>query len=937
MTTTRPTSRSATAVIALAAALLIPAASTPAEAAPYPWTFDATVDLVPLTKGHAPAPVAADWDGDGDDDLIVGFLNSSLYSGVAVALRAEAGSLGELTSIFSTGNADTAFAGTAVTYLRPAVGDIDADGTADLVLGSWSSNAGVRLCLNPDGGAIDPAACTLLRDGAGALVGATTVSGIAYVSPDLVDWDADGDLDLLIGTGASAAEKGVRFYENVGGAAFAAPQWLVSQATTGLGAESYYEPAVADINDDGLLDLLIAGSRIENVSEFALFQCLNTGTSEVPVTNSCTQLNLPGLVSNAVDATDWDSDGRLDFVRGFQSLYIGTPVTLIHGTGPDTDGDAVADSFDNCPAVSNPATIMLDKVNAVQVDTDADGAGDACDDDWDGDGVLNAPDNAPWTHNPDQSDVDGDTRGDAADPRDDRPGEPGEGSYEYAMAERIDWGEKPVIVLRADAMSTGYRSGIAQALTNEALGRDLPFSLALIPWDEPRLTASATDEYLNTVLPDPDFEVVNHGTYHACVYTPYLEEFGASSAEFDCGMPVAESVNLMRVGQDSMLGALDMDTASHQLTGFIPPTDAFDAAASEAIRALGYSWVASAWYAEPAERPDFAYVDDAGLVHVPWSQIACGNGAATWTDCQGGAKTGLTSHSGVDCDDPADCMPTRDGKDYTNWETHAATSLADRCESDFGRYGVCSVLFELTSYDADFATGTLDPVAFAGFQRTLDELEALAERTGAVFMTLGQYAAALQAEKPIVTPPPSSPPPSSPPPSSPPPSSPAPSSPQPSSPPPSSSPVDDDYVRTIPYTKPGLHRDFNGRDWNTVCEPYSQTERCRTHIWATVVHMEDGKFIRESGWMFNNLTYLPFMTRTQWGANPLANHNYETGFTSAGRQWRTDCDTAQTGGGGCRSYILATVYAATPRAGGGYTFSQSNQWVFNNIVMFRAA
>ena len=31
---------------------------------------------------------------------------------------------------------------------------------------------------------------------------------------------------------------------------------------------------------------------------------------------------------------------------------------------------------------------------------------------------------------------------------------------------------------------------------------------------------------------------------------------------------------------------------------------------------------------------------------------------------------------------------------------------------------------------------------------------------------------------------------------------------------------------------------------------------------------------------------------------------------------------------------MTTVYAAAPKAEGGYTFSQFNQWVFNNIVMF---
>lgn len=33
---------------------------------------------------------------------------------------------------------------------------------------------------------------------------------------------------------------------------------------------------------------------------------------------------------------------------------------------------------------------------------------------------------------------------------------------------------------------------------------------------------------------------------------------------------------------------------------------------------------------------------------------------------------------------------------------------------------------------------------------------------------------------------------------------------------------------------------------------------------------------------------------------------------------------------------MTTVYKATARPAGGYTFSQSNQWLFNNIVMFQS-
>lgn len=146
-------------------------------------------------------------------------------------------------------------------------------------------------------------------------------------------------------------------------------------------------------------------------------------------------------------------------------------------------------------------------------------------------------------------------------------------------------------------------------------------------------------------------------------------------------------------------------------------------------------------------------------------------------------------------------------------------------------------------------------------------------------------------------------------------------------------PDDGSFERTAPYTLEGDHT-VNGRQWRTSCEPYSQTERCRTEIWATTVAIENGRFVRKDGWAFNNLTYLPFMSEAAWQGNPLASHNMD-GFSSGGRQWRTECHTERTGRGACRSYTLTTVYAATARPAGGYTFSQSTQWVFNNIVLFR--
>ncbi len=79
----------------------------------------------------------------------------------------------------------------------------------------------------------------------------------------------------------------------------------------------------------------------------------------------------------------------------------------------DDDDDGVHNDSDNCPSTSN----------ADQVDTDADGLGDACEtNDADSDTVLDVDDNCPLTANTDQADNDLDDIGDICDTDDDNDG-----------------------------------------------------------------------------------------------------------------------------------------------------------------------------------------------------------------------------------------------------------------------------------------------------------------------------------------------------------------------------------------------------------------------------------------------------------------------------------------------------------------------------------
>jgi hypothetical protein len=95
------------------------------------------------------------------------------------------------------------------------------------------------------------------------------------------------------------------------------------------------------------------------------------------------------------------------------------------GAAQDPDGDGVAGSADNCPAIKNPDQTdsdgdgLGDRCDGPPpVDTDNDGIPDATDVDDDNDGVLDTTDNCPLVANPDQADTDHDRIGNACDNED---------------------------------------------------------------------------------------------------------------------------------------------------------------------------------------------------------------------------------------------------------------------------------------------------------------------------------------------------------------------------------------------------------------------------------------------------------------------------------------------------------------------------------------
>jgi len=263
----------------------------------------------PITATPPARPCACDWDGDGTDDLLVGDGDGqvTLYRGSAVGLSA-----GE-----ALGGSDVRWlpGGIAARAAAPWATDRDGDGDVDLLIGcrrgfvalverlaparlqvaghlqqsnapvdagrcavaapgDWDGDGDVDLVVGGEDGFVTlferlPGAGIVLARGrriadAGGLVRAEAGDDeyLRYAAPALADWDADGDLDVLVGCGSGA----VLVWENDSGLRAAGPVQVSGRRLTVGGIAM---PAPHDANGDGDMDLYV-GARALPGREFGM-------------------------------------------------------------------------------------------------------------------------------------------------------------------------------------------------------------------------------------------------------------------------------------------------------------------------------------------------------------------------------------------------------------------------------------------------------------------------------------------------------------------------------------------------------------------------------------------------------------------------------------------------------------------------------------------
>ncbi len=188
------------------------------------WAFAADFTELPIPGEGAAGMIAGAFSFDGDDDIDVVALNR--YDSIVDVLINDGG------GTFSTHSAPQLCAGDFNGIRFGDWADFDQDGNTDLVVTCIDGDLGVAL-----------------DDGTGTFPTFTTLPLAGAYRPTVVDLDGDGAPDILV---TSTTLMRAVLFRNDGNGSFALAD------TQFMGTGPVRGAAVADLNDDGALDVVVA-------------------------------------------------------------------------------------------------------------------------------------------------------------------------------------------------------------------------------------------------------------------------------------------------------------------------------------------------------------------------------------------------------------------------------------------------------------------------------------------------------------------------------------------------------------------------------------------------------------------------------------------------------------------------------------------------------
>lgn len=275
-----------------------------------------------LTGVWGSASSIADLDGDGNQDLIIvggrtdGSPSATLY-------------LGNGDGTFSADSA--AFSGVEH-FSSTSVADVNEDGTPDvLITGEDERNL--------------PIPTLYLGNGNGAFTTAEAgLEGGEGGTSSIADMNGDGHLDLLITGRTDNQIVDTKLYLGNGDGTF-------SETDTGLPDLEFGAHSIADVNGDDHLDILLTGQDTENDNNRIAALFLGDGTGDFSPAGA----GLTGVSLSSTSIADVNEDGNADLlIAGFDGDAPTTTLYLGDGTGNFSPADA------GLPDLSSASTAIAD-------------------------------------------------------------------------------------------------------------------------------------------------------------------------------------------------------------------------------------------------------------------------------------------------------------------------------------------------------------------------------------------------------------------------------------------------------------------------------------------------------------------------------------------------------------------------------------------------
>jgi hypothetical protein len=269
----------------------------------------------------------ADFDGDGDYDLISGMWDGKFYYFRNDGTNKK--------PVFNRVNMPFSSL-TVNSYSSPVFVDIDGDGDYDIVSGAL--NGQVYCYINNNG--------SFTLDN--SIFGFIDVGWMSI--PTLADLDGDGDLDLLVGAEAGSE---YRYYENTGSNVFIENTTMFS----GIVFPGYSRPTLADVDNDGDYDLIIGRSN------GAIIYYRNDGDASSPIwVRADSVFNGVKVKQNAhAGLADLDGDGRPDMVLAEYDGNFTFYKNLFAISSVQSDHNTLVSGFNlyqNYPNPFNPSTVI---------------------------------------------------------------------------------------------------------------------------------------------------------------------------------------------------------------------------------------------------------------------------------------------------------------------------------------------------------------------------------------------------------------------------------------------------------------------------------------------------------------------------------------------------------------------------------------------------